>query len=232
MKPFTFDLVTKRLALIAIVGAAVTSHAAVLDNFTLAPMAAYVASPGNFDDEYGYDPGLFGGVRNIFLSYDAGGNSPAQATAGAGSFEMATPPGGSVNVLLAYGNLTLDPGYSGSTTTDDNLRLNFVSNEHKMNVYAQMIAVDGSFEKFYARDIEASDSPFSLEFTAADLVDNSAPSGAQFGLIVIGFAAGPVYGSYPTGNDFALSSIETVPEPTSMVVLGLGLATALRKRRA
>ena len=205
------------------------ANAAIVDNFTVA-YANSLQSGTWVDFQAG---GMLGGERDVQLEVL---NNPFNTFCdldinGAGMAISSQGFGMTSNVYLQYDRTGDEAGNTGAGKFltnggtgvallggfNDTLRIGFIGNDLDVNV------------KAVAR------------LSGAIIGSNSAlrPGGSGVGTLDIAMSPAVLASadsltfvfSGATNADFAISKIETVPEPLSLAVLGLGAALAVRRRR-
>lgn len=211
-----------------VVGAA--SYATQLDDFVTGTYNSGAFSSGSVS-AWTNASGAIGGIRYtdlIITSNPFGGDAKTRVITTPGILEVSTDTEVDTQFVLGY-------GYAASSTTPASNPLNlnltasplvnvtFRSNDLLQPVVVTMFTNGGASSFTRTLNIaggitSASPQTYSFDFTsdAASLGDVDA----------IRFDFDPA-----AGADFSLTSINTVPEPASMAVIGLGVAALLRRKR-
>ncbi len=222
------------LSLVAVVGAA---NASIVDDFGGPTTFVQTSSASPMDYDSVVYAGVPGGIRNLGQGYQFGNLLSGAAITG-GQLDVGTPSDAITTTALCYGNVTgdvgsffapnpdwwIDTSLSNFSLSGDKIRFNFISNEQSLGVRVVLASEAGY--TFYDKTVAGSQySPFVVDLTSADISSGSPTSLASFDTMYVRFLS-------DYSGDFALGSIETVPEPASMAVLGLGIAALARRKRS
>ncbi len=192
------------------------------------------ATPMAYDsDAYAVVPG---GMRYLGQGYQFGNLLSGAAITG-NELDVSTPSNAVTTTALCYGNVTGDVGSAlfpnpdwyvnlGSNNfslSGDKIRFNFISNEQSLALRV-VLASEAGYTYYDTTVAGAQYSPFIVDLTSADISSGSPTTLASFDTMYVRFTTSP-------SGDFALRSIETVPEPATMSILGLGIAALARRKR-
>lgn len=225
----------KKLILLGLLAAAGSAHALMIDDFTTGSFSqsiSHVGNPGWIGSQTG---SMLGGERDAGI-YIESNPLGVNATIAAGSGFLVNSGG---TMLSAHFGVQYDgigdetdsstpfnsgPGLGGVDFSADNaFQLNFIANDEDLAGYIQVYDLDGNVSQVLYTVAGGQMSPFSYTVAFSDFSGN-----ADFSSInSITF----IWSTSPSG-DFALSSIESVPEPATMAILGIGAAALIRRRRS
>lgn len=174
---------------------------------------------------------VLGGDRGVQIRNN--GLGTALAEVGGGRFGVSYPTDGFGISALIYGATSLIPGgavYDFNANFDlspnSALRFHFAGNDQPLEMYVRMVESDGvtSTTADYSKVIAGGQfSPFTVDIDDTDLFSGS-PVWGQFDVMFISFDAAD-------SGDFALTMIEAVPEPATLLALGGASALMLARRR-
>ena len=215
------------LLLVGVLGASMSAHAALVDDFTTgAYTSAYINSGNEFANTAA--SGVPGGARYTNLAVQSsvnGDDARVRVATTQGTFAVSNGPGVDATVRLGYGfsSAAAAPGSNPlglNLSTSPIIKINFRSNDLAQPVKATLYLANNTT---ISRTVTAASSfsPFSTS------LDFSADAAALGSVSAITLDFDPA-----SDGDFAITNVSTVPEPASMAALGLGIAAMLRRRRA
>jgi len=213
------------------VAACCAAPAIVIDDFTTGPVTHSMTSGSVILQQLG---SMAGGQRDLLLTVLTNSvTQQLQQTIGSGmsitssgtlltarigldydGVDAENPIGSTFNAGLPGINPSLD--ISGQTW----LRFNFLANDRTLNLQAELT---GSGTSTAAVSVAGNqDTPFTVDIPLADF--NGTANFATIHRMTFYFNTSP-------SGDFALGSIEVVPEPSSLLAVGVGMMLLLRRRK-
>jgi hypothetical protein len=218
-----------------------TSFAAtVLDDFSAGPFRLVVFAPNDIDgdDDFELDPAsVIGGRRRVFVRHEAGsGTITVDAVTSAGGAMIYTATGSAIGEQLgvAYGSnigfpvvpMSADIASEGVSALA--IDVGHSSHEIPLELFYVSHASEGpgvSGSSFVQTFLPASSMPYTAVYPFSELVLNSG-AGTDFSdldgiTITFGRGAGPI----PAGAQFQINSLRFVPEPASVVLIGVASLT-------
>ncbi len=210
--------------------AVASSQAFLLDDFSTGSYNSGYFSAGTVDAHITAS-GAVGGLRYVSTTITAnplGGDARARVISGPGIYAVGTESQVDISSRLGYGfaNASLVPASNPlnlDLSLNPILKLSFVSNDVSQPVIATIYTNGGA-------------SWYSYMATAPSGITPSSPVDLQLDFTsVAGLLTdvdGIVFDFDPAeGGDFSLTTVQAVPEPASIAVIGMGVAALLRRRR-
>lgn len=218
------------LALAALAVTASVASAIVIDDFSDGDVL--LTANASQDWVFSLDNAtVLGGNRGVQIRNNGLGTSLAEV--GGGRFGVSYPTDGFGTSYLVYGAVSLIPGgaeINPNTNFDlspnSALRLHFAGNDQPLDVFLFFYESDGGapvLATYYLPVSGGMFSPFTVDIDDSHLV-GGAPLWSQFDLLFIAF-------NTSDSGDFALTMIEAVPEPATLLALGGASALMLARRR-
>lgn len=218
----------KRLGLLALITTASVSQAALLDDFSTGAYTSGYFSSGTVN---GWTPASVpGGIRSTFIdiqSNNSGGDARLRVVTANNLFSVSNEPGVDAFARLAYGfaSNTQTPSSSPMNLNlvgAPKLQLTFQNNDLPLAITAYLYTNGGTTFSFLRSAVV----PGGVAPGYVQTFDFSSDAAALGDVDSILFNIDPV-----TNGDFSISSISTVPEPTTLVGIGLGAVALIRRRR-
>lgn len=209
----------KLLVLIAAAGAGFANAQHTIDDFSSGPYNVTIFSGSDFNTEAGT---MDGGNRGNTLTVESNPlNQPLNLDIGSGGLSVIN------SGTLTDGKLLLEYGTYGSDLNDnlsgfDRFRINFLANDNPMKVTITVSTTGGGTSSMMKSVAGGQFSAFTEDFLFSGFA-----GGANFSdLDKISF----LFDSSASG-DFAVDSLQAVPEPATMAALAVGLSLIARRRR-
>lgn len=205
-----------RLAPLALLALAASASAGLIDSFD---GTSVVAGTTTLSDTT-TGGGVFGGQREIKLdTYGGTLSAPWSATEAAGALTLSRGSSDGADFYIQYGRGLGEAGRENALGTGNNiLRLTFGPGTGTVNVNAQIQSWDAGYSNFVTATRLGT-------VSGAGVLDLDFAGEATQNFGVIRLYVTPI----ASGTAVALNTVESVPEPATMAVLGLGLA-AFRRR--
>ncbi len=221
----------KRVLILGFVVSAGFANALWLDDFASGPYSGSISSGSTIQQQFGT---MRGNQRDLLLTVLQNPYSQQlQQTIGDGLSVTSTGAGLVAIIGLQYDGFDAEsvvgsqfnagPGFSSLDMTDQFIRLGFLSNDRTLTARVEL---EGNGLSSYDWSIAGNqDDPFNVDVNLNSFVGNANMSGID--RVTIYFYTMP-------SGDFALGSIQVVPEPLSMsafAVALVGMGAARRKRK-
>ncbi len=209
-----------------LVAAAAVSQATLIDDFTTGGYTNSISSGYALAFQNG---SMMGGERGVYMEVVDNPLTVPELQVYIGNGMQITTTGTllQARVQLGYGYTSNGSGGWDTAdlhqdfTGDDAFRVHFLANDLALTMTLFAGSVGGNWGNSVVA-VDPDQSPFTVTVPFASFSDSV--DWTDVNQIVFQFDTSP-------SGDFAISKVETVPEPASIAALGLGALTLLRRRR-